>query len=444
MKTLLFASFGVAVTGLAIGFATSRGHAQAQPAAGDYGPGPQGAALVPAGGQATSSLPASTTPANPAVPGSGFDPRTYGAANPLTANGGGVNVSAYTDASAPWAGLPTNSKGGAPQQANPLPHFEERPDINQDIAVTADLGPYMICVITYFGEKAPQMARDMVMELRNTYKLPAYVFNHGAVERRKEYDRVKALIQQRRQAFREHGVPDSVPIRVPCLLSVEDQCGVLVGGYPNDEAAEKAVKSIRNLPRPDPNKVHLDVKFQGRANDRGELVNQEGIYVNPFQRAFVGRNPATKAERAENKLKFALLEQLNRDEPFSLLNCPKKVTLVLKQVITAEVVAGQQVKGAKPGTFLASMLGFGKKESHDDNAATAAHNLAEMLRKMNIDAYVLHTKYSSIVTVGAFDRIDDPALYATQQRFQTQIRLDEIKPYPIPIPWEFWNSIERS
>jgi hypothetical protein len=63
---------------------------------------------------------------------------------------------------------------------------------------------------------------------------------------------------------------------------------------------------------------------------------------------------------------------------------------------------------------------------------------------MRVEAYVLHTKYSSIVTVGAFDRMDDPALLTMQEFFQKQVHLENVNPYPVPIPWEFWNSISKS
>ena len=52
----------------------------------------------------------------------------------------------------------------------------------------------------------------------------------------------------------------------------------------------------------------------------------------------------------------------------------------------------------------------GKSGQRVDAAATSAHNLAELLRKAKLDAYVLHTKYTSIVCVGGYDTVDDPAL----------------------------------
>jgi hypothetical protein len=60
-------------------------------------------------------------------------------------------------------------------------------------------------------------------------------------------------------------------------------------------------------------------------------------------------------------------------------------------------------------------LSFGKKagEVFDANARQA-RQVVEFLRKFGVEAYVLHTEYSSYVTVGAFDSLDDPRL--TQMR----------------------------
>ncbi len=59
---------------------------------------------------------------------------------------------------------------------------------------------------------------------------------------------------------------------------------------------------------------------------------------------------------------------------------------------------------------------FGEKSGpRRDSSAGAATSLTEWLRKGNIEAYVLHTKYTSIVSVGSFDSKDDPRMRSTAQ-----------------------------
>ena len=62
-----------------------------------------------------------------------------------------------------------------------------------------------------------------------------------------------------------------------------------------------------------------------------------------------------------------------------------------------------------------------------DAAALGAHNLAKVLREAKLEAYVLHTKVYSLVTIGAFDADanggpGDPNLRAMQNLIQTRLQ----------------------
>jgi len=55
--------------------------------------------------------------------------------------------------------------------------------------------------------------------------------------------------------------------------------------------------------------------------------------------------------------------------------------------------------------------------------AKAAHMTAEVLRnnQLNFEAYVLHTEFTSYVTIGGFDSQDDPRLTQTMQHFLKEL-----------------------
>src|SRR5207245_6607079 len=96
-----------------------------------------------------------------------------------------------------------------------------------------------------------------------------------------------------------------------------------------------------------------------------------------------------------------LIRTLNADETYSLLKCPKKYTLAVKQISMPV-----QIQSKMTSSSLFDKFGWGG--SKEDAAAVSAHNLAELLRKgriegLPIEAYVLHTKYCSYVTVGGFN-----------------------------------------
>jgi hypothetical protein len=86
--------------------------------------------------------------------------------------------------------------------------------------------------------------------------------------------------------------------------------------------------------------------------------------------------------------------------------------------------------------------------SGDQLSASAinAHNMAECLNKIGYRAYVLHTRTSSVVCVGAYDKPDDHALQTTRQvllssQFSTPNfpgtesgLMPQLLPMPVPQP----------
>src|SRR5262249_21370150 len=100
----------------------------------------------------------------------------------------------------------------------------------------------------------------------------------------------------------------------------------------------------------------------------------------------------------------------NEYEEFSLLNNPKPWTLAVKQYNGASMVTDQ----AKT-SWLEKLFGKSQGETLD-GGGRQAHELARVLRKLGFQAWVLHTRYSSVVAVGGFDRIDDPEMDRVRNR----------------------------
>src|SRR5262249_46819526 len=166
---------------------------------------------------------------------------------------------------------------------------------------------------------------------------------------------------------------------------------------------------LRKLKPPDPKKVRLATMVLAEIDPKDPrkqlTLPPKEVPVNPFTRAFVSCNPTMPVERPKDadKLDRAVLEKLNRYESLSLLKCPKAVTLVVKQFNTPLVVQTKS-SGSSFLDAVGTTLGLKGK---DDYAATDAHNLAEALRKLQFEAYVLHTQFASFVTIGAFDSMED-------------------------------------
>src|SRR5207247_9197608 len=134
---------------------------------------------------------------------------------------------------------------------------------------------------------------------------------------------------------------------------------------------------------------------------------------------------------------IAALRRMNSEEDFSLLQCKRNYTLVIKQFNLPSVTAHRNE--TQSGGFWDS-FGMGKKKDQIDAVAETAHNLVEGLRKSKLEAYVLHTKYYSLVTVGGFDSLDDPNMRSMQSVIEAKLlpaqSLAELQLFPKARPMQ--------
>jgi hypothetical protein len=250
------------------------------------------------------------------------------------------------------------------------------------------------------------LARQLVVQLREKHNLAAYIFNHGAEERRKQQDELDRI--------RRMNPEINLPRRT---VRIQEQCAVLVGGFRDFDQASAALKNIKELPLPE---LKLD---SGRtAYDLENIVEPDPVErkmrishreVNPLANSFVVRNPTVPQENQTNK-PDPFWKQLNVDEQYSLLKCRKPWTLLVKEYTGTTVVQPR----SGPSNFL-KMIGLGGRSGEALGAAgLQAHELARVLRmpQLGFEAYVLHTRNKSVVTVGAFEGPNDPELQRTQQR----------------------------
>ncbi len=337
----------------------------------------------------------------------------------------------------PGSAYPSLQPGGTKVALPPSVQF----DINRDIEITPEAGPWAVFVMAYTGPKSPMMARKFVTELRATYKYPGYVFNYGAEEKRKEYERVQKARQVQIDALQKAGLKADVPIRVPAIR-IDEQTGVLIGGFRTRDEAASFVEKLRRQNPPDPDKVDLDTKFAAEVKQGPggtSVIKGERIYLNPFLKALPVHNPTAAKEQSPNVLadEMKLLRKLNSDddEPYNLFKCKKPVTLAIAQYGTQHK-AFHDAREAK-----GSITQFGITGGRwMDQSAQNAHNLAEGLRKKGMpETYVLHTRFSSYVTVGGYDSEKDQQLVAMQNFLENHFRAPAYAPLKLfdrPVPMQ--------
>src|SRR5262249_25977770 len=302
------------------------------------------------------------------------------------------------------------------------------------LEVTAQAGPWMVLAATYTSPQntpdALYMAEQVVDQLRrNTeftskFKCNAYIWNFSDQKRRQEEEEYNRMMQAN---------PDR-PYRRR-ITRMHEQCGVLVGGFRDSEKANEAMQAIKGLPAP-----VVKNRFGEEVSDEIVRPNQEATApptglmgnftptdrmgserlkrekISPFVRAFVIRNPALPRQQPDQTAKVdPFWKQLNAGRPYNLLKCRKHRTLVIQACEGAGVLPSAGTTPTKGNSFL-DMLGMGGK-SHQilDATAQQAETLAEFLRRYQFETYVLHTRGSSIVTVGNYDSPEDPQLREMQQ-----------------------------
>ena len=136
---------------------------------------------------------------------------------------------------------------------------------NLQYAVVPEAGPWMICAAHFNGPSAPQLAHQMVLLIRSRYHMPAYIFNYADEERKKE----QALLEKQMPAFvNPPAVPGEIVVPIPrrhVTIRMEEECAVLIGGYPDENAAHTALLYVKKLPPPDlkvPERATRAVRFR--------------------------------------------------------------------------------------------------------------------------------------------------------------------------------------
>jgi hypothetical protein len=314
-------------------------------------------------------------------------------------------------------------------------------DPSKDYKVTPEAGTWMICAACYVGPQAPELAHELIMEIRSRFNLPAWVINRGEEERRKQEEEIQRL---EKLATNPKIRPDLIMTRNPYDPSqthwdplrhmrrrIDDQCAVLVGGYKDMETASRALKDFKKLQPSSERLMPVLTQMVPKQSPDGQAGSEIQIaHANPFANSFVTRNPAVPNEQPTQKGPDPLWKKLNAHESYSLLKNRKNWTLVVAvfqglQVIepTKEVDASWMEKLKVWNNLFDSSQG-----EMLDASGHNAHLLAEALRKLpkgGYEAYVLHTRWGSIVTVGGFDRVDDPQMKQFQQALSTGLRLGQ-------------------
>jgi len=287
-------------------------------------------------------------------------------------------------------------QGGVPGHAAPpwaslISPKKVEADPSKTYLLTPENGPWLIMACSFSGERAEQQARELVLELRQRYKLPAYMY-------RMHFQVGEEVIGR---GVDRYGNPVRMRYRRPPQF---DEIAVMVGDFPavDDPEAQRTLEKIKHCHpeclKPSPEKPTSQNLAAWRTFIK--YVRAEKESLGPMCKAFLTTNPLLPREYFAPKGMDAFVEQLNADLPYSLLRCPGKYTVQVATFTGTVIMDPQRIQRIQQG-----LEDF---ESSLDKAAWAAHKLTEALRMKGYEAYEFHDRYASIVTVGSFDSVGTP------------------------------------
>jgi hypothetical protein len=289
----------------------------------------------------------------------------------------------------PFADAPTDNRVIKANSATPelTPANDLRPPTvplpNEPIdeyLLTKENGPFMVLARTFRGVDAERMALALVKELRNDYKLPAYIL------RAKDFPG-KSMIR---------GVPPTVPsnvmvpdIKMPEKIRTFDEAAVLVGNEKTTADSEKLWREVKKI---DPKCLKgMSSPFSWRHG---------------LSSALRTTNPYIPAQNLFPRKPDRLIVQMNSGLR-SIVHCPGSYSLQIAEFSGRSTFQLNPVQ--QPLGMLANL-----KESPLRTAQDDAERMAEKLAKdaeftrMGQPIYVLHDRTSSRVFVGSFDTAQDP------------------------------------
>jgi hypothetical protein len=372
-------------------------------------PAPGGTAQPPAANSGATAprsflnTPPATTPPTPAADDGASGPRTVPNGTALPA------PLAPDEVPQPTLALPTEPIG---------PYL-----------LTRDAGPFMVNAHVFRGPDATRYAQALAIELRNEYRLPAYVFH--------------LKFQPGRSHIR--GVPPTAPeyVRAPHMTDPEasrsyDEAAVLVGHCKTIDESEKVLHQVKKIHPKCLDKIPSLLpwrKGQGLKSatlTTNPLVAAQNIYpgkegvpaghaVDPFVLTSRFETPADGSVVTVNgrvvdrppstRPVDAFIKRINAG-PRSIFHCPGPYTLQVAEFSGRTAFKAQGAMTRDDGALKQSPLLTAHEDAEELAAALAK---SEELRRLGCQPYVYHDRTSSKVTVGSFPSPHDPRAETVRQ-----------------------------
>jgi hypothetical protein len=277
------------------------------------------------------------------------------------------------------------------------PRRESPAGFDNPYGLAQENGPWLIVAASFSGEGADGQARALADELRNEYRLAAYIhemsFKQGDDAPGRGLDEYGAPIRRR---FQRGDQVREVAVMIGDFQTIDD---------PN---AQKMLEHIKSL-RP----KALEIDAEETAQTMARVRHFEDAFLEklgksrkrgPMSQAFFTRNPLLPREYFVPKGVDPFVAKMNDGVDHSVLDCPGRYTIRIATFRGKTMLAGKATEQPESKGF------WNKKPKVDEDsqlieAAENAHLLTRELRAHGWEAFEFHDRTESIVTVGSFDQV---------------------------------------
>lgn len=303
-----------------------------------------------------------------------------------------------------------------------------RPAATPDVRPTSpyDLskehGPWLVVVKSFRAEretnsngryepdlKVKELAESFAEFIRKEYRINAFVYPRGWELRQQRAAETIEAKQRIRKYYEGQGIEPTPQMLKVRTVSIPDEYTVFVAParvqLKDREMAIDFANQVRKLKAPS---EFNDKLLQGNDN---EATPTKGNSFNAFLASMAGKNPMIKEEYKPETVKAdKFLMDLNSGETYSLLHKTRKPWTLMVQSYGGGGTIQQTGATAGDDSQASDRL---------ERIAVQAHDVAKMLRNQKIDAFVMHTRYRSMIFVGEYDSADDERLIANLKVFKS-------------------------
>src|SRR5262245_17512550 len=265
--------------------------------------------------------------------------------------------------------------GAAPPWATLIPFKKIEADPSKSYELEDKHGPWIIMAASFAGTAGEQQAHDLVLELRQKFKLDAYTFRQSFdFSKPVEGNGLSKYGGRRRMRHLYNNKFDEIAVVVGNFQSLED---------PQLEKTLERIKYAR--PQVFQREENKSSQRMGSIRDFYRVVVNDPSRKSkgPMGAAFATRNPLLPEALFTAKGLDPFVVDMNQDLPHSLLKCPGRYTV--------RVATFRGVDTMKPAEF-ERLTTQTRKYSRIDEAALKASELCKLLRQQGVEAYEFHDR----------------------------------------------------